>query len=213
MGEDAAGELVGHLVERGWAEVVGGDERKDGRSGVGGAVHVADVNFVERGFADREHKRTLFFEANVGGTLDQVRGDAIGNAGERADATGEHDHRVGGIRAAGDVGTDICVGLLMNLARQRRFASENLADEVVAAFEAKFFGHDAQRAVGCDEVDGLNAVVAINGEQEMAQEDCTACAGGDDGQIVRRVGQEIYGSRASQTEARDIFNSADEVRA
>ena len=189
MGEDAASELVGHLVERGGVEVVGGDEREDGRSGVGGAVHVADVNFVERGFTDAEHERTIFFEANVGGALNEMPGNAVSNTGKRAHAAGQHDHRIGGIRAAGDVGPDIGVGLLLDFARAA--VSENLADEVIASAQAKFLRHDAQRAVGGDEVDGLNAVVAIHGEQKVAQKDCTARAGGGDGQIGRLIGHNL----------------------
>jgi len=116
VSENAAGELVGHLIEGGGAEVVGGDEREDGRSGVGGAVHVADVNFVERRFANAENELAFFFEANVSGTLSQMRRDAIGDSRERTDAAGQNDHRVGRVRAAGDVGTDVGIGLLLNFA-------------------------------------------------------------------------------------------------
>jgi len=131
VGEDAAGELVGHLVERCRAEVVGGDEREDSRSGVGGAVHVANVNFIERGFANTEHERTFLFEANIGGALDQVRGNAVGNAGKRAHAARQDNHRVGGIGTAGDVGSDVGIRVLLNFAGGA--ASENLADEIAAA--------------------------------------------------------------------------------
>ena len=40
------------------------------------------------------------------------------------------------------------------------FSPEQLPDEVVAALEPEFFRHDAERAVGGDDVDVLNAVVA-----------------------------------------------------
>ena len=183
MGEDAAGELVRHLVERSGAEVVGGNQGKDSRSGIGSAVHVADVNFVERRFADAEYERAFFFEADVGGALDEMGGDSVGNASERSDAAGQHDHRVGRIGAAGDVGADIGVGLLLDFAGGT--ASKNLADEIVAAGDFEFFRHDAQRAVGGDEVDGFDAVVAVHGEQELAQKDCAAGASGRNGQVLR----------------------------
>src|SRR6185437_17023028 len=77
--EHAADELARHLVERGGKEVVRGDEGKDGRSRIGRAIHVADVDLIERSFANAEHKLTLFLEANVGGALNQVRSDAVGN--------------------------------------------------------------------------------------------------------------------------------------
>ena len=39
--------------------------------------------------------------------------------------------------------------------------AQNLADQVAAAAEAEFFGHDAQGAVGGDEVHGMDARVAF----------------------------------------------------
>src|SRR5207253_5424908 len=117
VSENAAGELMRHLVERGGTEVERGNERKDGRSGFGGAVHIANVDFVQGRLAHAENQRTFFFEADIGGTLNQVRRDAVGNAGEGAHAARDNDHGVGGIRTAGYVCTDVSVGLLMNFAR------------------------------------------------------------------------------------------------
>jgi len=182
VGEDAAGEFVGHLVERGRTKIVRRDERKDGRTGIGGAVQVANVNFVERGFADAEHQRAFFFEANVGGALDQMRRDAIGNASQRAHAAGQDDHGVAGIGTAGDVGADIGVGLLANFAG---LTPEQLLDHVVAAAEFEFFSHDAQGAVRGDKVDGCDARIALDGKQQAAHEDCAAGAGGGDAQVLR----------------------------
>ena len=88
-------------------EIVGRNEGKDGGSGVGCPVHIANMNFVERSFADAEHERTFFFKADIGGALDQVRSDAAGNTGERSDAAWQDDHRVSRIRAAGDVGANV----------------------------------------------------------------------------------------------------------
>src|SRR5689334_17516639 len=82
--QDPAGEFVRQLVNRGRQKVVGGNERENGRSSVGGAVHVADMDFVERSFAHAENQRPLFFETNIGGALDQVRSNSVGNAGQRA---------------------------------------------------------------------------------------------------------------------------------
>src|SRR5580704_1574888 len=94
--------------------IKGGDERKDGRASVGSAVHVANVDFVQRRFTHAQDERTLLFEADVGGALDQVRGDAVGDAGQSAHAAGEHDHGVGGVRAAGHIGSDIGVRLFFD---------------------------------------------------------------------------------------------------
>lgn len=144
MSEHAAGELVRHLIESGRAEIVGRYERKDGRSGIGGPVHVANVNFVERRLTDAKHQRALFFEADIGSALDEMRSNAVGYTGKRADAAGQNDHGVSRIGTAGDVGPDIGVRLLMNFAR---CLTEQLADEVVTAAEFEFFGQDAKRAV------------------------------------------------------------------
>ena len=95
---------------------------------------------------------------NVGGALDEVGGDAVGDAGQGAHAAGEDDHGVSGIGTAGDVGSDVGVGLLVNFAGG--FA-KNLVDQVAAAAEGEFFGHDAQGAVGGDEVYGMDSLVAF----------------------------------------------------
>ncbi len=116
MGKNAAGKLVRHLIERGRPKIVGEDERKDSRSSVSGAVHVANMDFVERRFADAKNQRTLFFEAHVGGALNQVGSAAVGNAGQSSDAARNDDHRVGRIGTAGNVGADVGIRLLLNFA-------------------------------------------------------------------------------------------------
>ena len=61
------------------------------------------------------------------------------------------------------------------------------ADEVGASFDAQLFGHDAQGAVGGDEVHRLHALVAADGEQEVLEKDGAAGAGGRDRQVLRRM--------------------------
>jgi len=57
--------------------------------------------------------------------------------------------------------------LLVNFAG--RFA-EKLADQVAAAAESEFFGHDAQGAVGGNEVHVADAGIAVDcGEQVLAK--------------------------------------------
>src|SRR5450432_1677045 len=60
-------------------------------------------------------------------------------------------------------------------------------DQVGAAFDAQLFGHDAQRAVGGDEVHRLHPLVAAYSEQEVIEEDGAAGARGGDGQVLWRV--------------------------
>ena len=70
MGEHAVGEFAGHGIEAGRAVVEGGDEREDGGTGIGGSVHIADVNLIQGRLADAQHQRPSFFESYIGGALD-----------------------------------------------------------------------------------------------------------------------------------------------
>ena len=181
VGKDAVGELAGHFVEAVGVVVEGGDEGVDGGSGIGGAVHVPDMDFIERGLANAEDQRTLFFEADVGGAFDELGGDPIGDAGQGADAAREHDHGVAGIGAAGNVGADVGVGLQVDFFGG---LAEQLLREVRAALEFKFFGHDADCAVRCDEVGGSDAGILFDYAQEFAEEQRATGSGGGDGQIL-----------------------------
>ena len=80
MGEHAVGEFAGHGIEAGRAVIEGRDEREDRSSRIGGSVHVADVNLIQGRLADAEHQGPSFFESYIGGALDQVRSDAVGDA-------------------------------------------------------------------------------------------------------------------------------------
>jgi hypothetical protein len=51
-----------------------------------------------------------------------------------------------------------------------RTAAKDLSDEIAAAAQTEFFSHDAQRAVGGDEVHRLHTLIAINREQEVFKE-------------------------------------------
>ena len=200
VGKNAAGKLVRHLIERGRPKIVGGDERKDSRSSVSGAVHVANVDFVERRFADAKNQWTLFFEAHVGGTLNQMGSAAVGNAGQRSDAARNDDHRVGRVGTAGDICADVGVRLLPDFARSM---TENLAEQIAAAAKTKLFGDDAKGAVGGDEIYGLNARIALNRLQQMTREQRAAGAGCGDGQVLRRGHQfaQMAGEGARPTQA------------
>src|SRR5690348_10587655 len=138
------------------------------------------MDFVQRSFADAKHERTFLFEANVSSALDEMRSDSVGNAGQGSDAARQYNHGFRGIRTAGNVGADIGICLLLNFARS---GSEQLLDEIVAAAEIKFFGHNAQGAVGSDEVHGFDALVALDGLEQMAKKDRATGASRGDGQV------------------------------
>ena len=86
-------------------------------------------------------------------------GDAVGDAGQSADAARDDDHGVSGIRTAGHVGSDVGVRLHLDFARCPVGGStQNLADEIGSAFQSEFFGHNAQGAVGRDEIHRFDAL-------------------------------------------------------
>ena len=72
MRQHAVGELAAMASKVGGLVIEGRNQGKDGSSGIGGAVHVADMDFVERRLADAQHQRTLLLQADVGGALDQL---------------------------------------------------------------------------------------------------------------------------------------------
>ena len=130
VGEDSVDELAGHFFGGLRVVVEGGDGGVDGGAGVGGELHVAEVDAVEGGLADAEDEGTIFFEADVGGAVDEVLREPVGDGGKGAHGAGKDDHGVGGVAAAGDVGADVGFGEVREL---RTGGTEELFGEVVAA--------------------------------------------------------------------------------
>ena len=187
MGEHAVGEFAGHVIKACRAVVERRNEREDRSSGICGSVHVADVNLIERRLADAEHQRPSFFESYIGGALDELGSDAVGNAGTRSNTAGDDDHPTARVRTAGHIRTDIGIRLQLDLAGG--FA-QDLADQIAASTQREFFGEDAQGTVGSNEVDGLDAGIAFDGKQKLFEKDRSAGACRGYGQVVRfRCGQ------------------------
>ena len=130
VGEDSVDEVAGHVFGGLGVVVEGGDDGEDGGAGVGGELHVAEMDAVEGGLADTEQEGAVFFEADVGGALDEIGGEAVGDGGEGAHGAGQDDHRVGGVAAAGDVGSDVCFGVGLEFGAG---SAEEFFCEVVAA--------------------------------------------------------------------------------
>jgi hypothetical protein len=174
VGQDSVDEVAGHVLGRLRVVVEGGDRGEDGGSGVGGELHVAEVDAVEGGFADAEDQGAVFFEADIGGTLDQVGGEAVGDGGEGAHGAGKDDHRVGGVAAAGDVGAYVGFGVLLDL---WGWGAEEFFYEVVAAADVEFFGEDAEGVFADDEIDSGDAIVLRGGAEELGGVDAAAGSG------------------------------------
>jgi len=134
------------------------------------------VDAVEGRLADAEDEAAIFFEADVGGAVDEVGGEAGCDARERAHGAGKDDHRVGGVTAARDVGPDVSFGVLLEFGAG---SAEEFFREVVAAAEVQLFGEDAKGAVGGDEVDPGDAGVGGEGAEDLGGVD--AAAGSGDG--------------------------------
>lgn len=115
VGEDAVDELAGHLGGGLRLIVEGRDNGEDDGAGVGGKLHVAQVDAVERGLADAEQEGAALLEADVGGALDEVGGEAVGDSSESAHGAGQDDHGIGRVAAAGNVRADVSFGMLLNL--------------------------------------------------------------------------------------------------
>jgi len=168
--------------------VEGRHQREDGRAGVGGSVHIADVNLIEGSLANAQHERALLFEANVGSALDEVGGDAIGDPRQCPDAAWNHHHRVSGVRTAGHVGSNIGVRLFLDF---KVFMTEQLLDEVIAATDSEFLCHDAQPAVGGDEVCDRNTLIALDRQEELLKKQGAARTCGGDGQVSGGGGRDL----------------------
>ncbi len=187
MLEDAVGVVAGDVFDRFGMVVEGGDDGEDGSSGFGYGDHVAEVDEVEGGLADAEDEAAALLEADVGGALDEVLGEAVGDAAEGAHGTGEDDHGVEGAGAGGDGGTDVVVG-------EEGGAARGVAEEVFDEGGARagfgqaegggLFGEDAKGAGADDEVNAGNAGVLVEGAEHLDGEDGAAGAGDGEGDDV-----------------------------
>jgi hypothetical protein len=92
MRQHAADELLRHLGCVHGPIVEGGNHWKDNRAGVRRQTHVAQMDFVEGRLANAEDERAALFEAYVRGAFDQVGGEPIGDACQRAHAARQDDH-------------------------------------------------------------------------------------------------------------------------
>ena len=105
----------------------------------------------------------VIYDVNVGGTLDEVAGEAVRDSGERAHAAGHDDHAGGGVAAAGDGGSDVVFGVLRNF---RGGLTEKFFCEIGAARDAQLFGEDAEGVFRGDEMDAGDPVVGVEGAKQ-----------------------------------------------
>ena len=84
------------------AGVEGGIGRQDRRAGQQQQFEVLDVDQVQRRFAGHQDELLLLLQHHIGGAQQDVLAVAVGDAAQRAHGAGNHDHRVGRVRAAGE---------------------------------------------------------------------------------------------------------------
>ncbi len=126
------------------------------------------MNLMKRCFAHTQNQWTLLFECDVRGALDQMRGDAIGDARQCTHAARDYNHGVGGIRPAGHVRANVGVRLQLDLARgTASWKTEDAVDETGSSFQIQLFSHDSQSAVGRDEVHVRDALVTADCKQQV----------------------------------------------
>ena len=78
--------------------------RQDDRAGPGQAQHVLEMDGGQRRLAWNQDQLAAFLENHVGGALDQVVGQPLGDSGQCAHRAGTDDHRVRRVGARGDRG-------------------------------------------------------------------------------------------------------------
>ena len=195
MLEDAGDVVAGDVVDGLRVVVEGGDEGEDGGSCFGGGGHVADMDEVEGGLADAEDEGAVFLEANVGGALDEVLGEAVTDAGEGAHGAGQHDHAVAGVGTAGDGSADVFVGELRDLGGA---LAEQLFHKGVAAADGGLLREDAESAGADDEVDAGDTGVCVEGAKHFAGEEDAAGPGDGEGEIFFVAGCKLHLRRLSR---------------
>src|SRR5215472_4690919 len=155
--------------------IKGRDQGEDGRAGIGGPVHVTDVDLVEGRFTDTKYKGTLLFQRDVGGAFDQLCRDSVGDARQSAHATWNNHHGVGGIGTAGHIGANVCIRLKFDLSRGLTAGKPQKAvDEIGSAFDRQFFSEDPKGPVRGNEIDDLDALVATYRQQKVAEKNSAA---------------------------------------
>jgi hypothetical protein len=182
VGEDAVDEVAGHVFGGLRVVVERGDGGEDGGAGVGGELHVAEMDAVERRLANAEDEGAIFFEADVGGAVDEVLRETVGDSGESAHGAGKDDHRIGGVAAAGDVGSYVGFGVLLNL---WGWSAEKFFYEVVATAEVEFFGEDTESIFADDEIDFGDAIVLRGSAEELGGVDASAGSGYGESNVAR----------------------------
>lgn len=171
MLEDPADELRRHLPGGLRLVVKRGNHGKDRRTRIGGPSHVADVDLVQGRFTNAQHQPALLLEADIGGPLDQLVCQAIGDLGKGTHTAGNDHHRIGRIRARSNGRPNIVVIKGFDLGGLR---SEKLLEQARSTAQPKFLSDHAKGAIGGNKVRLFNTLVGFDPAQHLPQEDRAA---------------------------------------
>ncbi len=128
--------------------VENGIGRKNRRSGEEQQFHVLDVNQTQRRFTRNENQFLLLFQRHISSAEQNILAVTVRNASHRSHRAGDHDHHVGGIRAAGE---------------RSIHAFDAVRFHAVTEFQSigQFRGDDLLRVVADDDVDFVCAGVEV----------------------------------------------------
>lgn len=98
---------------------------------------------------------------------------------------GKDDHGMRRIRAAGNVGADIRVPMMLELGAR---STEEAFDELIASGQVELLGEDAQSGVGGDEVNVCDAFVGGKETEHLGGEEAAAGSGDGKGQGLAGIG-------------------------
>ena len=90
--EDAPYGVINDVVQALGLVVESRHRRGNDRTHLRQRRHVAEMNRVNRCLSCNQNKATVFLEHDVGGSRQQIAGDAVGDLAKAAHRTGHHDH-------------------------------------------------------------------------------------------------------------------------
>jgi hypothetical protein len=102
------------------------------------------MNAIEGRLSHTQDQRAALLERHVGGAGNQRVGQSMCDCRKSAHRTGQNNHSVGWIAAAGDGRANVGVGVLDCFCG---FCCEEFFEEIVAARNAQFLSHHAQRVL------------------------------------------------------------------
>lgn len=164
VGEDTVDELARHLRGGLGPVVERGNGGKDGGSGISGEGHVAKVDTIEGRLADAEQEWAALLEADIGGAMDKVGGEAVSDSGEGSHGAGQDDHSIARAAAAGDAGADVGFNVLGDFGGG---CAEELLRQVIPTPDLQLGREDAESVIRGDEVDAFDTRVGDQGSKHL----------------------------------------------